>query len=225
MSEEIKVLDEESDEPKANPEKITALTCERFIAELSGSSPFPSGGSVAALAGAFATALANMTASVISSRKNSDNPDSDLAELKYDADVLQADFVWLASKDASATDNLINSYSSSGESYDSGSVLQPALSLAADIALETVHKCIEALSLIDRMKDKCDLLLISGVASAAALAGSALKASAVSVAANTRMMSDREHADELNRDIKEALETGIVKAEEIYTYAYNKLLA
>ena len=225
MSEVIKVLDEESEEPKATPDRITALTCERFIAELSGSAPFPSGGSVAALSGAFGTALANMAASVINSRKSVDNPDPDLAELKYDADVLQADFVWLASKDASATDNLINAYSTGSTSSDSESGLQPALSLAADIALETVHKCIEALSLIERIKDKCDLLLVSGVASAAALAESALKASAVSVAANTCMMSDREHAAELNSDIKEALETGIAKAEEIYSYAYNKLLA
>ena len=55
--------------------KLTKLSVEQFLAETESSSPAPGGGSVSALAGALAAALAGMVANLTQGEKFADRED------------------------------------------------------------------------------------------------------------------------------------------------------
>ena len=65
--------------------------------------------------------------------------------------------------------------------------------------------------------------MISDAATGAALCQGALYGSAMNVRVNTRLMKDRDYAEQLDRHIREKLETYSALAQEVYTSVEQKL--
>jgi formiminotetrahydrofolate cyclodeaminase len=65
--------------------------------------------------------------------------------------------------------------------------------------------------------------MISDAATGAALCRGALYGAAMNVRVNTRLMKDRDYAEQLDRRISDKLETYASLAQEIYTNVEQKL--
>lgn len=219
MDEDILNIHKLPNEQEATPETLTQLSCERFIAELAGKKSFPGGGSACAYVGAIAAALGNMVGSLTLDNEKYASVKNEILELKFDADVLQADFIWLVAKDAEAFSALSDMYND--KDMSDSEKIDEALENAAAIPLQVMRKCSEAICVIRRFGEIGNKNVLSDAACAAALISAVVKASAVNVYVNTKEMSNKQLAEQLNNEAASILESCSAQAEDYF----NKCLA
>lgn len=197
---------------------------DKFLAELASSAPTPGGGGAAALCGALGIALGNMVGNLTLGKKKYADVQEDIAALNQCAEAIRADFVALIDVDAEAFAPLSRAYGIPKDDPSRAEVMEAALKRAAEPPLEIMRKCAEALDLIAEYAAKGSALAISDAGCAAALAIAAMKAAALNVRINTKSMTDREAASEMNTEAAGLCEKYEKEAEEIYQNVYGRLV-
>ena len=197
---------------------------DKFLAELASSAPTPGGGGAAALCGALAIALGNMVGNLTLGKKKYADVQEDIQALTAEAEAIRADFVALIDADAEAFAPLSRAYGIPKDDPSRAEVMETALKRAAEPPLEIMRKCAEALDLISEYAAKGSALAISDAGCAAALAIAAMKAAALNVRINTKSMTDREAASEMNAEAAGLCEKYEKEAEEIYQNVYGRLV-
>ena len=102
-------------------------------------------------------------------------------------------------------------------------VMEACLKDAAAVPAEIFDLCCEAIAIQKVFAEKGSRLMISDAATGAALCRGALYGAAMNVRVNTRLMKDRDYAEQLDRCISEKLETYASLAQEIYAGVEQKL--
>ncbi len=215
------------DEPVATARNLTSLSCERFIAELAGNAPFPGGGGTAALVGALGVALGNMVGSLTVGKKKYADVEAEIKEMKFDCDVLQADLVWLVARDAEVFAPLAQAYglpsSTEEEKAKKAEIMEAALNEACSVPLEIMRKCSTAVDLLRRFAEKGSKLAVSDAGCGAALIAAAIKAAALNVFINTKLMNNKARAEEINIEANSLLSTFVTAADTLYLDVFAKL--
>jgi len=206
---------------------FTKQSCEDFIAVLASQEPVPGGGGACALAGAIGTALGNMVGSLTLGRKKYADVQDDILVLKAKADALQGDLLALVAKDAEVFEPLSRAY---GMPKDTGEqraekarVMEAALEKAGCVPLEIMEKCCEAIVLHREFAAKGSAIAISDVGVGVALCRSALLGASLNVFINTKAMTGRNRARELNSKADAMLEKYTALADEIYRDVQSRL--
>lgn len=203
------------------------MQCSSFIEQLASGAPVPGGGGAAALVAAVGTALGNMVGSLTLGKKKYAEVQDEIMLLKKQCDELQDNFLALIDADAEAFSPLANAYGLPKESDEQAEykarVMEDALDIAASVPVKIVDTCCDALDLMQRMGQIGTAMAISDVACGAVMLKASLEAAAVNVYINTRLMRDREDADELNRSTAEKVAAYTAKADEIYEEIAAKL--
>lgn len=197
---------------------------DKFLEALASSAPTPGGGGAAALCGALGVALGNMVGSLTLGKKKYADVQEDIQALNAKAQALRAGFVALIDADAEAFAPLSRAYGIPKDDPARAEVVEAALKRAAEPPLEIIRKCAKALDLIAEYAAKGSALAISDAGCAAALAIAAMKAAALNVRINTKSMTDREAASEMNAEAAGLCEKYEKEAEEIYQNVYGRLV-
>ena len=100
--------------------------------------------------------------------------------------------------------------------------LERCTRLAAQPPLEMVKLCCEAIELMEGFAAMGSVLAVSDAATGAALCKGALYGAAVNVKVNTRSMTDRAYADEINGQVDRLTEEYGARAEKVLADIYGR---
>ena len=166
-----------------------------FVASVASSAPVPGGGSVSALAGQLAAALAQMVAGLTVGRKKYAAVDGAMKDLALTAVSLGNRLSALVKEDADAYALVSNAYKLPKETPEQTTVrdaaIQAALMKAAEIPLETARACAQVAALAVTCAHHGNSNAVSDAGVAALLAEAACRGAAYNVRINVSAMADK----------------------------------
>ena len=191
-----------------------------FTDELASGAPTPGGGGASALAGALGIALGNMVANLTIGKKRYACVEFKLVSLRAKAEDVQRELLELIEEDAEVFTSLAEVYRMPSDTDDEkvfrGKAMQSALVGAAQIPLEIMKKCAEAIDLIEGFAKYGSRLALSDAACAATLCKSALKSAWINVRVNTHPMMDVYLKEKIEKEGLYLLGEYSAKADAIY---------
>jgi formiminotetrahydrofolate cyclodeaminase len=203
------------------------LSCEEFVEALASGDPVPGGGGAAALAGALGAALAGMVASLTLGRPKYAEVQADVAALRERAARLRNDLLALVRADAEGFEPLARAYgmprTDGAKRAERARVTEAALAGACAAPLSIMEKCREAIELHGAFLEKGASGAVSDVGVGVLLCKAALQAASLNVFINTKSMTDRARANELDRRALSAQEACLSAADAVYDAVLARL--
>ena len=199
------------------------MSITQFLDKLASKEPTPGGGGVAALVGALGIALGNMTGSLTVGKKKYAAVEGEIIELNKRSEELRKEFYGLIEGDAKAFMPVAKAYSIPKDDPTRNQVMEAALRGAAEVPLQIMKKCCEALEIIEVYAQKGSVLAVSDAGCAAALCKAAMESAALNVYINTKAMADKEVARMMNQEVQNMLDKYCAQAEEIYKSVAGRL--
>jgi formiminotetrahydrofolate cyclodeaminase len=173
---------------------VSDQTVEAFLASLSAATPTPGGGSVSALAGALSVALSRMVGGLALGKAGYEGAQAELRDLEARARILQRRLLNLADEDAAAYDGVLRAMrlpkSNDSERATRISAVQAAYRRAAEVPLETVERCVEALELARQAAEWGNRGASTDCGVAALLAEAAARGAGLNVRVNLSSIRD-----------------------------------
>jgi len=199
---------------------FTEKSCKEFTEVLASASPVPGGGGVSALVGALGTALGSMVGSLTLGKKKYESVQEDIKKILDKAAVLQNELLTLVEKDAEVFEPLSKAYglpkNTEEEKKKRDEIMEEALKVASSVPLKIMEKIMEAIALHEELAQKGTRIAISDVGVGVQFCKAALMGASLNVYINTKLMKDREYADQLNKKVDELLHEGMDKADIVY---------
>ena len=207
---------------------FTKLSCEEFTEILSTKAPVPGGGGASALVGALGCALGNMVGSLTVGKKKYADVEADIIALKEKADALQKELLALVEEDAKAFEPLSKAYGlpkeTEEEKAERARVMAIVLKDACAVPLKIMHKCCEAIELIEEFAQKGSVIALSDAGVGAAFCRSALYGASLNVFINTKSMEDRTLAEEYNKEAFDMMNTYGKRADAVFAQVMDRLI-
>ena len=194
-----------------------------FLDKLASKEPTPGGGGAAALAGAVGIALGNMTGSLTVGKPKYASVEDEIKEANERSEELRKELYALIERDAQAFMPVSKAYGISKEDPMRDKVMEEALKGAAEVPIEILRKCCEALEVIEVYAHKGSLIAISDAGCAAVMCRAALESAALNVYVNTKSMKNREYAEKMNSEVEILLNKYCALASEIYEFVLGGL--
>lgn len=196
-------------------EKLIHKSCEDFSLVLASRAAVPGGGGAAALVGAFGTALCSMAGNLTLGRKKYAAVEGDVRRMLSEGEAIQQRLLELVDEDAKAFEPLSKAYSIPKDDPNREAVMLKVTVDACQAPLAIMEQTCKAIELLEEMLVKGSALLVSDVGCGAMLCRAALESASLNIFINTKTLSDREIAAELDRKADEMLNTYIPRAEAV----------
>lgn len=101
--------------------------------------------------------------------------------------------------------------------------MEDALKLACTVPLDVMRAAAKALVLLEELVDKGSVLAVSDVGCGAACCKAAIQSAGLSVFINTKSMTDKAYAMEIEEEAEDIISKSGAKADEIYGRVMGKL--
>lgn len=199
------------------------MVTEEFLAQLSSSAPVPGGGGVSALVGSLAAALCAMVGNLTTGKKKYAQYQADIERLIAEAEESRDRLYEFIRKDAEAFEPLSRAYSIPKEDPDRDEKLEAALIAAATAPLELLEEIEKLCSILDELLEKGSRLAISDVGVAAALTAAAAEGASMNIYVNTRLMKNKETAEEYDRKADAYVATIADRSRSVYEQVLAQL--
>ena len=196
-------------------EKLIHKSCEDFSLVLASRAAVPGGGGAAALVGAFGTALCSMAGNLTLGRKKYAAVEDDVRRMLAEGEAVQQRLLELVDEDAMAFEPLSKAYSIPKDDPNREAVMLKVTVDACQAPLAIMEQTCKAIELLEEMLVKGSALLVSDVGCGAMLCRAALESASLNIFINTKTLSDREIAAELDRKADDMLNTYIPRAEAV----------
>lgn len=176
------------------PAPLASRSLRDFVDDVSTESPAPGGGSVAALAGSLAAALAAMVANLTVGKRGYEAEWTGLAELAADAQRIKAQLVAAIDADAEAFNRLMEAMrmpkATPAQQEARARAMEEAAQGAARVPLETARACAEAAALAVEVARRGNRSSASDAGVAAAMARAGCEGAALNVLINLASITD-----------------------------------
>ena len=198
---------------------LVDLTVKEFLSKVAGSDPVPGGGSIAALNGAVASALAAMVANLTIGKKNYEEHEelmSHIASLALrEKDVFVADI----DRDSEAYDAVFACFkmpkATDEEKAARSAAIQEATRHAALIPMEVARKALEVMPVIADIARLGNRNAITDACVAMMAARSAVLGALLNVRINLGVLKDKEFVQELQAEADRIEQTACRKEKEL----------
>lgn len=198
-----------------------------FLEVLSSAAPVPGGGGASAAVGAFASALGMMVANLTVGKKRYADVEEEIIAIREHLLSLREDLVNLTDKDAEAFEPLSKAYSLPKETEEQKAekerVMEVVLYEASIVPLQIMEKVFEAMKDLEILGKKGSKIAISDVGVAVLFARAAVEGASLNIFINTRLMKNREKAEELNSKADQKIEESKKLQERIYQGVLDKI--
>lgn len=198
-----------------------------FLEQLSSKAPVPGGGGASAAVGAFAAALGLMVANLTVGKKKYADVEDEIIRVRERLEQLRDRLISLTDEDAEGFGPLSLAYKlpkeTPAQAEEKERVLESALNGACVAPVQTMEVITEVVGLLQVLAQKGSWLAVSDVGTGILFAQAALEGASLSIFINTKMMKDRNRADELNRHAEEMIEACRKQKEEIYQAVLEKI--
>lgn len=206
---------------------VQDINCQEFVEMIASKAPVPGGGGVSSYVAALGIALSNMVGSLTLGKKKYAEVEKDIIDMKKKADALQKDFLQLISDDANAFLPLSKAYGLPKDTPDQleykNKVMEKVLLDASNVPLMIMEKCCESIKLAKDFAEKGSKIAISDAGCSAIICKGALRAAALNVFINTKLMKNHEIALEINNKAEKLLNEGCNEAEAVYCLVLEHL--
>ncbi len=191
-----------------------------FIEDLSSAEPVPGGGGACAAVGAFAAALGMMVANLTVGKKRYADVEEEMKEILFRLKGLQTELIALTDKDAQCFEPLSRAYGLPRETEEEKDrkerVLEKALFEASVVPIELMETILKAMECLEILGEKGSRIAISDAGVGILFAQAALEGASLNVYINTKLMKNRERAQELNRKADALIQEGSAFRDRTY---------
>ena len=199
------------------------LSLKEFTEKTFSKEPVPGGGGVSGLVGSLAASLSGMVTSLTIGKKKYAEYEDELTIISKKADDLRIKLLNSINKDAEMFSPLASAYAIEKGTPGREEKLDECLKLAASSPFEILNLIKEVIDLDERLAVIGSKLAISDAATSAMLAYGALYGAYVNVIVNTKLMTDREYASELEEKAQNILNEYSKKAYNTYNEVLKRL--
>ena len=209
--------------PDSLPDRLSALAVYTFTEELMSKAPTPGGGGTAALIGSLAAALAAMATNLTIGKKNFLAYEQDHLNIISETNTLRLRLLELMDEDAAAFEPLSRVYALDKSSPGYAAQLEAATLNACRAPFEMMECCCRLVSILEDLRGKCSVLLLSDVGCAALAACCALESASINVFVNTRMLPGCTEAETLSTKAQAMLEEYLPRARAVADSVMNHM--
>ena len=198
-----------------------------FLEELSSSAPVPGRGGASAAAGAYAAALGLMVGNLTTGKKKYADVEEEICESMKKLEQLRDKLTRLVDEDAKAFEPLSKAYGMPKETEEQKKlkeqVMETALREACRVPLEIMEVSIEVMELLQVLEEKGSRLAVSDAGVGILFAKTSLEGASLNVFINTRLMKDRQYAEELNQRADAWIARGRTLEQQVYHGVLEKI--
>ena len=202
---------------------MTTKSCREFARTLASNAPAPGGAGAAAVAGALGTALGHMVGSLTVGKKKYRDVEEEMLALMGRCEELREQLLNQVQEDEENFLPLAQAYGIPKGDPDRTRILEAATVTACVTPVKIMELCCDAVDCIEEFARKGSRLAVSDAGCGAALCKAAAQAAALNVYINTKTMSDRAAAEELNRRTEALTKRCTEKADAVYAYVLEQL--
>ncbi len=161
-----------------------------FLEAVASGEPTPGGGSVAALAGALAAALAGMVARTTIGKKKYAEVEAEMQQSAAQADALRADLTQAINQDSAAFDQITVALRLPKEEPSRPARIQTATKEAAEVPLETAKQALAVIKCLSVVAAKGNANAVTDATSGVHMALAAVEMAVLNVLVNLRGLDD-----------------------------------
>lgn len=198
-----------------------------FLDVLSSSAPVPGGGGASATVGAFAAALGMMVTNLTLGKKKYADVEEEILAIREKLEILRNKLIVLTDQDAESFAPLAKAYSlpkeTDEEKAEKERVMEVVLYDASLVPLQIMETVYEAMQNLEVLGEKGSKLAVSDVGVGILFARAALEGASLNIFINTKMMKNREKAEELNEKAEQLIDAGRKLQEKVYADVMGKI--
>ncbi|MBR6896764.1 MAG: cyclodeaminase/cyclohydrolase family protein [Lachnospiraceae bacterium] len=206
--------------------KQKQVSIEDYLRMLNSKAPVPGGGGASALCGALCAGLAAMVCSLTIGKEKYAAVESNMIHSMSNIVNIQDDLCDCMDADAQAFEPLAKAYKLPKDTPEQAAykskVLEEKLHDAAEPPLRICELIMNLYNDIAFVAKNGSRLAVSDAGCAAAMAAAAYRAAALNVYVNTKLMKDREYAEDIERRVK-SMSFVVAGYEEIYNNVAKEL--
>lgn len=199
---------------------MTDMNMSEFLQVLSSAAPVPGGGGASGYVAAIGMSLGTMVANLTTGKKKYADYQEEVEEMIIKTSEVTKELAACMDKDAVAFEPLSKAYglprTTEEEILKRNEIMEKALVVAAQAPLDMMSTIMEALKLLERLSVIGSRIAISDVGVGVAMCKAALNGASLNVFINTKLMKNRDVADEMNTKADAMIIDGNELADEIY---------
>lgn len=196
--------------------KMLEKPATQFLAELSSNAPVPGGGGASAAVGAFAAALGMMVTNLTIGKKKYAEYEEELIACRARLEELRDQLIDLVDGDAVAFEPLSKAYSIPKDDPSRDQIMEDALYEAGVVPMSIMETVLAAAKELEILVEKGSRLAVSDVGVGILFAQAAIEGASLNVYINTKLMKNRERADEMNAKADAIIAEGAALQKSIY---------
>ena len=198
---------------------LTELTVKDFLNKVAGSDPVPGGGSIAALNGAIASALAAMVANLTIGKKNYADCEELMKQIAERAAGLKEEFVADVDRDSEAYDRVFACFkmpkATDEEKAARSAAIQEATKFAAQVPMEVARRAYGLMDTIAQVARKGNQNAVTDACVAMMAARSAVLSALMNVRINLGSLKDKEFALAMQAEADGLEQQALAKEKEL----------
>ena len=196
--------------------KMLEKPATQFLMELSSNAPVPGGGGASAAVGAFAAALGMMVTNLTIGKKKYAEYEEELVACRARLEDLRDQLIDLVDGDAVAFEPLSKAYSIPKDDPSRDQIMEDALYEASVVPMSIMETVLAAAKELEILVEKGSRLAVSDVGVGILFAQAAIEGASLNVYINTKLMKNRERADEMNAKADAIIAEGAALQKSIY---------
>ena len=181
---------------------MTEMRMDEFLNELSSKAAVPGGGGASGYAAALGMALGTMVANLTTGKKKYSEYQEEIEDIIDKSQILTGELAEFMDKDAESFEPLSKAYGLPKDTEEQikarEEIMAKALVAASEAPLAMMELILEAMKLIDRISVIGSRIAISDAGVGITMCEAAMKGASLNVFINTKLMKDREKAEEMN---------------------------
>ena len=194
---------------------LADLTVKDFLDKVAGNDPVPGGGSIAALGGALASALATMVTRLTIGKKGYEASEEVMQHAQTLTTRFQKEFIALIDKDSEAYDEVFACFKLPKATDEEKAARSAAIQEAALIPMEVARKALEVMPVIADIARLGNRNAITDACVAMMAARSAVLGALLNVRINLGVLKDKEFVQELQAEADRIEQTACRKEKEL----------
>ncbi|MGN1398977.1 MAG: cyclodeaminase/cyclohydrolase family protein [Erysipelotrichaceae bacterium] len=205
-------------------DKMKEMSLNDFIDDLASDSFSPGGGAACALVGAIANSLAVMAANLTKDKKKFIDKKEYLEELIEKSTELNHSLLKAMDEDKTAFQPLAQAYKLSKDDPQKPQKIQQGLLSAYQAPYNLLSTMVEVTELLQQYSENCSKLVLSDVATSAALIIGAVYGIKINVFVNTADILDQKTKLTIEKQTNQMADECLKRAENIYRQASERII-
>lgn len=204
---------------------LTELTIKDFLAQTAGNNPVPGGGSISALNGALATALAEMVTGLTIGRKKYAEYEEEMKNLGAHFEQIRRQLVEDVDRDSEAYNRVFAAFKLPKETDEEKAArtaaIQEATKYAAEVPMDVARKICAVLPLLEQIVYKGNQNAITDACIATMCARTAILGALMNVRINLCSIQDTEYVTHLKTEAEELEHKAIETEQHVLNHLKN----